>query len=234
MRYNKVPPWSSNLRTFGVIGITPDGALGKIESKLTNRALPAMFIGHPPNHSNDVFQFMVLSRRSIITSRSGVWLNKTYGDYMKVSESDRYLFIDPIPEDSTSDLDDDVDLGMEILRGERDQQVYFCTRCGRSGHVAAHCYQLRSATNDSDSDDDEPPPTPVRRQPPVIPPAIPLDPLPVTDDDISAAAHSLTTTDDTNPSDDTVASFIPRVSGVGRVNHTLTKFYNPDPSIHAE
>jgi hypothetical protein len=63
--YNKIPLWSSNLRTFGEIGITQDGALGKIKSKLTNRGFPAMFIGYPPNHSNDDFQFIVFTKRSI-------------------------------------------------------------------------------------------------------------------------------------------------------------------------
>jgi hypothetical protein len=43
---------------------------------------------------------------------------------MKVPENDRSLFIDPIPEDNTSDLDDDADLGIEIIRGVRDNQVY--------------------------------------------------------------------------------------------------------------
>jgi hypothetical protein len=70
--YNKIPPWSSNLGTFGEIGIIQDGALGKIKYKLTNSGFPAMFIGYPPNHSHDVFQFMVLSKRSIITSRNVV------------------------------------------------------------------------------------------------------------------------------------------------------------------
>jgi hypothetical protein len=174
--YNKIPPWSSNLRTFGKIGIIQDGALGKIKSKLTNRGFYALFIGYPPNHSNDVFQFMVIHKRSIITSRNVVWLNKTYGDFMQIPVSERSLFIDPIPEDNTSDLDDDIDLGIEILRGVRDNQVYHCTRCGQSGHVVADCYQLRSSTHDSDSDNDDPPLTPVRYQPPTIP-------LPVSDDD---------------------------------------------------
>jgi hypothetical protein len=64
--YNKIPPWSSYLRTFGEIGVIQDGALGKIKSKLTNRGFPAMLIGYPQNHSNDVFHFMVLNKRSII------------------------------------------------------------------------------------------------------------------------------------------------------------------------
>jgi hypothetical protein len=61
------------LRTFDEIGIIQDGALGKLKSKLTNRGFPAMFIGYLTNHSNDVFQFLVLSKRSIITSRNVVW-----------------------------------------------------------------------------------------------------------------------------------------------------------------
>jgi hypothetical protein len=97
LRYSKIPPWPSNLRTFGEIGIIQDGALGKIKSKLTNRGFPAMFIGYPPNHSNDVFQFMVLSKRSITTSRNVVWLNKTYVCFMQIPVSERSLFIDPIP-----------------------------------------------------------------------------------------------------------------------------------------
>jgi hypothetical protein len=59
-----------------------------------------MFIGYPPNHSHDVFQFMVLSKRSIITSRNVFWLNKTYGDFMQIPVSERSLFIDPNPEDN--------------------------------------------------------------------------------------------------------------------------------------
>jgi hypothetical protein len=98
--YNKIPPWSSNLLPFGETGIIQDGALGKIKSKLTNRGFPAMFIGCPPNHSHNVFQFLVLSRRSIITSRNVVWLNKTYGDFIQIPVSERTLYIDPVPEDN--------------------------------------------------------------------------------------------------------------------------------------
>jgi hypothetical protein len=113
---NKISPWSSNLRTFGEVGIVQDGALGKIKSKLTNRGFPAIFISYPPNHSHDVFQFLVLSKRSIITSRNVVWLNKTYGDFMQIPVSERSLYIDPIPEYNVSVTSDDYDedLGIEI------------------------------------------------------------------------------------------------------------------------
>jgi hypothetical protein len=140
-----------------------------------------MFIGYPPNHSKDVFHFMVLSKSSIITSRNVVWLNKTYGDFMQIPVSERSLFIDPIPEDDASETSDDydVDFGSEVLRGVRDSQVYKCSRCGILGHVAAEYFQLRSTTIDSDSDNDDPPLTPVRNQPPIIS----FNPDEVTDDD---------------------------------------------------
>lgn len=122
--YGKAPKWVSNLRTFGEIGIIQDGSLGKIKSKLKNRCFPAMFIGYPPNHSSDVFQLFVLSKRSIILSRNVVWLNKTYGDYQKVPQSERSKCIDPVPIDEVDSDDDNDDmtplvegLGMEILRG---------------------------------------------------------------------------------------------------------------------
>ena len=97
-----------------------EGARGKIKSKLTNRGFPAMFIGYPPNHSSDVFQFFVLSRRSIIHSRNAVWLNKSYGDYMKGPESERSKFIDPIPTDDVDsesaevDSQDNNDIGLQV------------------------------------------------------------------------------------------------------------------------
>jgi Zinc knuckle len=133
---------------------------------------------------------------------------------MKVPKNERSLFIVPIPEYNTSDRDDDVDLGIEILRGVRENQVYTCTRCGQPGHVASDCYHLRNATNDSDSDNDVPPLTPVRHQPPFIPP----NPLPVTDDDdVTVSVDSIAANDDAD--DDSVASFIPRVSGVHCEHH---------------
>jgi Reverse transcriptase (RNA-dependent DNA polymerase) len=128
----------------------------------------------------------------------------------------------------------DVDLCIEILRGVRDNLLNTCTRCGRSDHVASDCYQLRSATNDSDSDNDNPLLNPIRNQPPIRhqPPIIPFIPLPVSDDDTKGPADSISAHDDADT--DSNASFIPRVSGVHRVHHNLTTFYYPDPALHAD
>jgi hypothetical protein len=59
----------------------------KIETD--KQRFPAMFIGYPPNHSNDVFQVVVLSKRSIITFRNVVWLNKTNGDFIQIPKNER-------------------------------------------------------------------------------------------------------------------------------------------------
>jgi Zinc knuckle len=117
---------------------------------------------------------------------------------------------------------------MEILRGVHDNQVHTCTRCGRSGHVAKDCFQLLSATHDSDSDNADPPLTPVRNQPPIIP----FIPEEVNDDDTAGQADSISVHLDTD--NDSIASFIPRVSGVNRVHHNLTTFYNPYPALHGD
>jgi Reverse transcriptase (RNA-dependent DNA polymerase) len=85
---------------------------------------------------------------------------------------------------------------------------------------------LRSATHDSDSDNEDPPLTPVRNQPPIIP----FIPEEVTDDDTAGQNDSISAHLDTD--DDSIASFITRVSGVNRVHHNLTTFYNPDPALH--
>jgi hypothetical protein len=83
---------------------------------------------------------------------------------MQIPVSERSLFIDPIPEDNTLHLDDDVD--------------------------------------------------------------------PVSDDDTNGPADSISAHDDADT--DSIASFIPRVSGVHCVHHDLTTFYNPDPALHAD
>jgi Zinc knuckle len=107
---------------------------------------------------------------------------------MQIPVSERSLFIDPIPADNASELSDDydVDLGIEILSGVRDNQVYKCSRCGQSGHVAADCFQLRSASND-DSDNDNSPLTPIGNQPPFVL----FNPLEITDDDTDGPADSI-------------------------------------------
>jgi Zinc knuckle len=73
------------------------------------------------------------------------------------------------------------------LRGVRDNIVHICTRCGQSGHVAKDCFQLRSATHDSDSDNYDPPLTPVRNQPPLNS----FIPKEVTDDDTTEQNDSI-------------------------------------------
>jgi Reverse transcriptase (RNA-dependent DNA polymerase)/Zinc knuckle len=149
---------------------------------------------------------------------------------MQIPVSERSLYIDPVPEDNISETSDDCDVnfGSEVLRSVRANIVHTCTRCGRSGHVAKNCFQLRSASNDNDSDNDDPPLTPGRNPPPIIP----FNPVEITDDDTADQADYISAHIDTDT--DSIASFIPRISGVNRVHHNLTTFYNQNPALHAD
>jgi Zinc knuckle len=115
---------------------------------------------------------------------------------MQIPITERSLYIDPIPEDNVSATSDDydVDFGSEVLRGLRDNIVHTCTRCGRSGHVAKDCFQLRSATHDSDSDNDDPPLAPVRNEPLLSP----FNSEEVTDDDTNGQDDSISAHLDTS------------------------------------
>ena len=209
--YDKTPSWTSNLSTSDEIGTIQDGSLGKIKSKLTNRGFPAIFIGYPPNHSSDVFQFFVLSRRSIIHSRNVVWLNKSYGDYMKVPESERSTFLDPIPiDDVDSDSSevysqDNNGIGLQVLRGVAWQMhgQPLCQKCNKYGQSTDDCFM------NSDSDD----------EPVIVPhptaPVVAAEPLHVTDDNAAPAddfADTETAGNDKSIDNDSPA-IVNRVSG---------------------
>ena len=221
--YNKTPKWATNLRTFGEIGIVHDSAQGRIKSKLTNRGFPAMFIGYPPDHSNDVFQFMVLSRRTIITSRNVVWLNKSYGDFMKVPESDRSLFIDPSPpEDNSINDENDNDSSDDDNDDEYPDYSEYPPIDGFAVLQGVQ-QQLQQQIID-DSDDDGIDPTPDI-----------TEPLIVTDDDATTIDGTLSiqeggSTDDASTTPTETNQQTARGRGTSRELQNLRTSYNPIPS----
>jgi hypothetical protein len=58
MMYNKLLDWIDNLHTFGEIAIVHDGAHAKVQAKLQDKGLVAMFVGYPDNHAGEVCQFL--------------------------------------------------------------------------------------------------------------------------------------------------------------------------------
>ena len=87
MFHGNEPNWVHHLRTFGEIGIVKDDKQ-PIKGKLKNRGFPAMFIGYPDNHAENVFQFINLDKQSVITSRNVTWINKCYGDFREIPQEE--------------------------------------------------------------------------------------------------------------------------------------------------
>ena len=69
------------LRKFGEIGIVTQG--DAIKSKLVNRGMACLYLGHADNHSAEVSRFMKLSTKRVICSRDVKWLNKTFKEYQE-------------------------------------------------------------------------------------------------------------------------------------------------------
>jgi Reverse transcriptase (RNA-dependent DNA polymerase)/gag-polypeptide of LTR copia-type len=79
--FGKLPPFVNHLRTFGEIGIVANRAA--IQSKMNDRGQPMMFVGYSLGHAGDVYRMLNLSTTKVIHSRDVIFLNKSYGNYMK-------------------------------------------------------------------------------------------------------------------------------------------------------
>jgi hypothetical protein len=55
----------------------------KIQSKLTTRGSPCIFVGYAENHSRDVYRMLNLETNAIIESRDIIWLKTMHVDWLK-------------------------------------------------------------------------------------------------------------------------------------------------------
>jgi hypothetical protein len=58
----------------------------KVQPKLQNRGIPAIYLGRARDHAVDTHTFLNLGTGLIIISRDVIWLNKVYGDYAGIKE----------------------------------------------------------------------------------------------------------------------------------------------------
>ena len=65
-----------HLKPFGEMAIVTTGE--GIQSKLTNRGIPAIYLGHAANHSTEVSRFLKISTRKVIRSRDAKFLATTF------------------------------------------------------------------------------------------------------------------------------------------------------------
>jgi hypothetical protein len=71
----------SNLRRFGEMCVAT--TKNKIQGKLSDIGTVYVSVGYPVNHAHDVYRLLNPKTKSIIKSRDVVWLNKSYGAWMK-------------------------------------------------------------------------------------------------------------------------------------------------------
>jgi hypothetical protein len=69
------------LKIFGEVGVVT--TKDKIQSKLTNRESPCIFVGYAENHSRDVYRMLNLDTNAIIKSRDIIWLKKMHVDWLE-------------------------------------------------------------------------------------------------------------------------------------------------------
>ena len=63
----------SNLHAFGELAVVKTAE--SIQSKAANKGMTVIYVGNSLNHHDDVYRFLNLKTRRIITSRDVVWLN---------------------------------------------------------------------------------------------------------------------------------------------------------------
>jgi hypothetical protein len=70
-----------NLKRFGEMCVVT--TKNKIQGKLSNKGTVCVYVGNAVNHADDVYRLLNPKTKSIIRSRDVVWLNKSYGAWIK-------------------------------------------------------------------------------------------------------------------------------------------------------
>jgi hypothetical protein len=70
-----------NLKRFGEMCVVT--TKNKIQGKLSDKGTVCVFVGYAVNHADDVYRLLNPKTKSIIKSRDVVWLNKSYGAWIK-------------------------------------------------------------------------------------------------------------------------------------------------------
>ena len=94
-----------------------------MRNKLKDRGYPAMFVGYPDHRPTDVYEFMKLRNRALVSSRNIVWLNQNYKTY-KNNEQLNILHAIDEEDDDEMQMNDVFEAGRidEVLNQENDDE----------------------------------------------------------------------------------------------------------------
>jgi hypothetical protein len=111
----------------------------KLQGKLSNKGTVCVFVGYAVNHADDVYRLMHPKTKSIIKSRDVLWLNISYGAWIK-SKND-------------TSVSDDSDSKIETLKNKIETEKPFFNDAlndGENERVARdlrQTYKLKSCFN---------------------------------------------------------------------------------------
>ena len=97
------------LREFGEMAIVKK--TNKIQSKLSNKGIPCMYLGKTPNSGKDISRFLNIKTNRVLNSRDVVYLNEMLCDYeVRVTSSDvenvENVENDDVDENSVDEVED--------------------------------------------------------------------------------------------------------------------------------
>ncbi len=95
-----------HLRTFGEMAIVANHHNKKTRGKLDDRGKVCMFVGYAKDSDEEVYQFLNLNTKKIVTSRDVSWMGKYYYQHVMDDED-----LPPEDSDDFSDTDYDNDMG---------------------------------------------------------------------------------------------------------------------------
>ena len=81
MFFNKNPPFFEHLRIFGEITVIAKHV--KFQSKMQNKGIIGIYLGHAEDHSAETSRYYNTETRRVIFSRDAIPMNVMYGEYFK-------------------------------------------------------------------------------------------------------------------------------------------------------
>ena len=111
--YGRRPNWIDDCKKFGEVGVFKNLKKGKMTD---NRGSIGMFVGHSDNHPSGTFKMINITTWKAIHTRDVTWLNKSYGEYIGLTNAERenLKIKSENNEDEENDQMETLDFGIKI------------------------------------------------------------------------------------------------------------------------
>jgi hypothetical protein len=115
MYHRETPKWVPFLKAFGEIAIVKTPT--KLQAKLTNRGVPAFYLGPAEDHKGYTYTFWNPITKHVFESRSAIFLQQTYAEFHKLDKSQIAKQFATIKDSLNKMFDEDEDVTPEDDEG---------------------------------------------------------------------------------------------------------------------